>query len=177
MTLEETLKALVLPILDENGFQLVRLKFMSSARTLQIMIENGKGEGPTVDECRKISREVATLLDVEDVISGAYHLEVSSPGIDRPLVKLSDFVKYVGFEIKVELLDPIDGQKKFKGMLEKIDEDVLFIEDSGKKVSFSFSDIYEAKLVMNDHLLKFFKDKRKAEQELKAQDDHLDTTH
>ncbi|MGA7266755.1 MAG: ribosome maturation factor RimP, partial [Aestuariivirga sp.] len=119
---------LVEPVLADMGFRLVRVKM--SGPTLQIMAERPDGTF-SIDDCEKLSRAVSPLLDVEDVIGSRYHLEVSSPGIDRPLVRPSDFEAWSGHEVKIEMAVPVAGRKRFKGTLEGYDDGEvrLFIEN------------------------------------------------
>jgi ribosome maturation factor RimP len=141
------------PVLEELGFRLVRVKV--SARdggTVQIMAERPTGE-MTVEDCALISRRLSPVLDTYDPMPGHYRLEVSSPGIDRPLVRPSDFALWAGHEAKVELKELVDGRKRFKGVIEGVvkDEARLRIELEGKAepvvIGLPFSLISEAKLV------------------------------
>ncbi len=117
------LEALVTPTLEQMGYELVRIQMQGQARpTLQVMAERKDGLGMTVEDCTQISRALSALLDVEDPIGGAYVLEVSSPGIDRPLTRAKDFTTWAGFEAKVETDLPVEGQKRFKGKLLGLDE-------------------------------------------------------
>ncbi len=151
--------AIAEPVLADMGFRLVRVKM--SGPTLQIMAERPDGTF-TIDDCEAVSRALSPILDVEDVISSRYHLEVSSPGIDRPLVRPSDFEAWAGHEMKVEMAVPVAGRKRFKGTLEGYtDGEVrLFIENpeggAAKEpvlIGVPFADIHEAKLVLTDDLI------------------------
>ena len=150
--------ALAEPVLADMGFRLVRVKM--SGPTLQIMAERPDGTF-TIDDCEAVSRALSPLLDVEDVISARYHLEVSSPGIDRPLVRPSDFEAWAGHETKIEMAVPLAGRKRFKGNLEGYEagEVRLFIENpegATKEpvlIGLPFADIGEAKLVLTDQLI------------------------
>lgn len=150
--------ALVEPVLDDMGFRLVRVKMTGS--TLQIMAERPDGTF-SIEDCEQVSRAISPLLDVEDPISSRYQLEVSSPGIDRPLVRPSDFEIWAGHEMKVEMAVPVAGRKRFRGELEGYhDGEVrLFIEnpEGGNKepvlVGVPFADISEARLVLTDALI------------------------
>src|SRR5712675_2493030 len=100
------------------GYRLVRVAVLGAGRaTLQIMAERRDDASMTVDDCADISRSVSALLDVADPIAGAYTLEVSSPGIDRPLVRPEDYERFTGFEARIELARPVDGRKRFRGRL------------------------------------------------------------
>ena len=149
--------AVVEPVIEDLGYRLVRVK--QSGSTLQIMAERPDGS-MTVGGCEQISRAVSPLLDVEDPISSKYALEVSSPGIDRPLVRPEDFERWAGFEAKIELATPLAGRKRFRGRLEGFDEGEvrLFIEPAVKGgddvlIGLDFDAIGEARLVMTDELL------------------------
>jgi ribosome maturation factor RimP len=139
------------------GFRLVRVRL--TGQTLQIMAERPDG-GFTIDDCETTSRAISPVLDVEDPISSRYFLEVSSPGIDRPLVRPEDFKRWAGHEAKIEMSVPLAGRKRFRGSIEGYGEgDVrLLIDDpeGGKEkivVGLPFADIAEAKLVMTDRLI------------------------
>jgi ribosome maturation factor RimP len=141
------------PVLDELGFRLVRVKVSGrDGGTVQIMAERPQG-GMTVEDCATISRRLSPVLDAYDPMPGGYRLEVSSPGIDRPLVRPSDFALWAGHEAKVELKELLDGRKRFKGVIEGVakDEARLRIELEGKDepvtIGLPFALISEAKLV------------------------------
>lgn len=150
--------ALAEPVLAGMGFRLVRVRM--SGPTLQIMAERPDGTF-SIDDCEAVSRAISPVLDVEDVIPARYHLEVSSPGIDRPLVRPSDFEAWAGHEVKIEMAVPAAGRKRFKGTLEGYEggEVRLFIENpEGPSrepvlVGVPFAGIAEAKLVLTDRLI------------------------
>ena len=150
--------ALAEPVLADLGFRLVRVKM--SGPTLQIMAERPDGTF-TIEDCEAVSRAMSPILDVEDVVSSHYNLEVSSPGIDRPLVRPSDFESWAGHDVKVEMAVPVAGRKRFKGALEGYhDGEVrLFIENpegATKEpvlIGVPFADISDAKLVLTDALI------------------------
>ncbi len=121
----ETIESLVRAPLEAEGFDIVRVIFSGDQRPkLQIMVERQDGQGVNVDDCALASRLVSTVLDVEDPVSGSYVLEVSSPGIDRPLTRLRDFERFAGFEARVELRVPVDGRRRFRGRLLGVDHRV-----------------------------------------------------
>lgn len=149
--------ALVEPVLESMGFRLVRVRM--SGPTLQIMAERPDGTF-SIDDCEQVSRAVSPMLDVEDVIPSRYHLEVSSPGIDRPLVRPEDFENWAGHEAKIEMAVPVAGRKRFRGVLEGYEngEARLFIDnpEGGPEkilVGVPFADIGEARLVLTDQLI------------------------
>ncbi|PWR24494.1 ribosome maturation factor RimP [Zavarzinia aquatilis] len=153
MELTSRIAALIEPSLLAMGFLLVRVRFGGAKRpVLQIMAERPDGT-MTVEDCADVSRAVSAILDVEDPISSEYVLEVSSPGIDRPLMKLDDFRRFSGYEAKVETVMPVEGRKRYRGRLTGIDgEDVLITVD-GQDYRLPFPLIGEARLVLTDDLI------------------------
>jgi len=154
MSALEQIERLIEPTLTDMGYDLVRVVIQGKERrTLQIMAERHDEAGMTVDDCADISRAVSAILDVEDPISGAYTLEVSSPGLDRPLVRQRDFERYAGYETKVEMKMAIDGQRRFSGRLLGIEDEMVRMEVDGETVDLPFADILKAKLLLTDELL------------------------
>jgi ribosome maturation factor RimP len=151
--------ALIEPALSDRGFRLVRVAVSGrEGKTLQIMAERPDGT-MTIEDCETISREISPLLDVHDPISGAYRLEVSSPGIDRPLVRASDFEDWAGYEAKIELSEPIDGRRRFRGVLEGFEDGEVRLEvdldQVGKTViGLPVGLIADARLVLTDDLIR-----------------------
>ena len=171
--IEARIARIVEPVAEGLGFRLVRVKVSSmNDVTVQIMAERPDGT-MTVGDCETLSRDISPALDVEDPMDAAYNLEVSSPGIDRPLVRRSDFVKAAGHEAKVELARPLDGRKRFKGKLTGLDGDDVVLEldksklDGTTTVKLPLADIGEAKLVLTDALVRetLRKEKRKAREQ------------
>ncbi len=153
--LAAVVEALVRPSLADMGFEIVRILLMSGGQRqkLQIMAERADGS-LSIDDCAEISRTVSALLEVEDPIAGGYDLEVSSPGIDRPLTRLKDFARYSGFEARVELRLGQDGQRRFRGRLEGLDGDTILLRDGeGRDWRLPFADLARAKLILTDDLL------------------------
>jgi len=149
------------PTVNDLGFELVRVQLTGDAeRCLQIMAEPVDGRTMTVDDCASISRALSAVLDVDDPIDGAYRLEVSSPGLDRPLVRLKDYTKFQGFEAKIELHTPIDGRKRFRGILGTPENSTINLLFEGQDLSFEFDDIYRAKLILTDELIKAFEEQK-----------------
>jgi ribosome maturation factor RimP len=143
------------PSLEAMGYRLVRVAFLGAKRaTLQIMAERIDEAPMTVDDCAEISRSVSALLDVADPIADAYMLEVSSPGIDRPLTRPEDYDRFAGFEARVELGQPLDGRKRFRGRLLGRTGDHVRLASEAGEVQLPFADIAKAKLVITDDLLK-----------------------
>ena len=157
--LEQRIAAIVEPVANDLGYSLVRVKVtQENGCTLQIMAEDENGRF-TITDCERLSKDLSPVLDVEDPIDREYHLEVSSPGIDRPLVRARDYRTYLGHEAKVELGDAIDGRKRFRGLIEAVTDDTVTIKlpdapkgDDPNHV-LPLSAIAEAKLVMTDKLL------------------------
>ena len=142
------------PSLEAMGYRLVRIAFVGArAATLQIMVERADEAAMTVEDCAEISRTVSALLDVADPIAGAYTLEISSPGIDRPLVRPEDYERFAGFEAKVELAQPLDGRKRFRGrLLGRTDRGARLLAETGE-VLLPFDTIQRAKLVISNELM------------------------
>jgi ribosome maturation factor RimP len=150
---------LIEPALADLGFRLVRVRIMGrEEQTLQIMAERNDGT-VTIEDCVEISRQLSPLLDAHDPISGKYHLEVSSPGIDRPLVRPSDFEDWSRYEVKVELNQMLDGRKRFRGKIEgyadgelrlEVDLDQIGVQVIGLPLTL----IAEARLVLTDDLVR-----------------------
>jgi ribosome maturation factor RimP len=151
----DRIERLIAPTLDGMGYDLVRVALIGGVgrQTLQIMAERRDRTGMTVEDCADISRAVSALLDVEDPIAGAYSLEVSSPGIDRPLTRLDDFQRFAGFEAKVELSAPHEGRKRFRGRIKGIAGEKVLIETEEGETDLPFGRIQKAKLVLTDELL------------------------
>ena len=145
---------IVAPSLEAMGYRLVRIAFIGArGATLQIMAERADEAAMTVEDCAEISRSVSALLDVADPIAGTYMLEVSSPGIDRPLVRPEDYERFVGFEARVELSQPFDGRKRFRGrILGRTPVGARLLAETGE-VLLPFETIQRAKLVLSDKLL------------------------
>ncbi len=150
---------IVEPVIEDQGFRLVRVMITGGAdRVVQIMAERPDGS-ITIDECETLSKAMSPVLDVADPVSGNYRLEVSSPGIDRPLVRPSDFEDWAGHEAKIELKDAIDGRKRFKGILEGFEDgEVRITADTGEHgvqhLGLPVNLIADAKLVLTDELIR-----------------------
>ena len=159
MTLVEKLQALIEPTVEAAGFELVRVAFFPQpSPTLQIMVEDPATGQMLVDDCATVSEHISALLDETDPIEGEYALEVSSPGIDRPLTRLKDFERWAGHLAKVELQTAreINGtdRRRFQGPLAGIDgEDILIVVDDLGKISLPFAEIRVAKLLLTDALI------------------------
>jgi len=157
--LETRIARIVEPVANDMGYSLVRVKVTAeNGCTLQIMAEDAHGRF-TIDDCERLSKDISPALDVEDPIDREYHLEVSSPGIDRPLVRARDFIRYVGHEARVELSDMIEGRKRFRGLIEAADDESVTIhlpdapKDTDPNHKLPLANIAEAKLIMTDALI------------------------
>ena len=152
--------AIVEPVLEGIGFRLVRVKVSAqNGTTVQIMAERPDGT-MNVDGCEAVSRAVSPVLDLEDPISQAYNLEVSSPGIDRPLVRRSDFERWAGHEAKIELEPPLDGRKRFRGIIRSVDGDEVLVDLPDAKnpeerlARLPLDSVADARLVLTDELVR-----------------------
>jgi ribosome maturation factor RimP len=151
------LETLLAPAVQAQGYRLVRLRLMGGKRkTLQVLAERPDGQ-MDVEDCAKLSRALSEVLEAADPISEEYVLEVSSPGIDRPLTSAEDFARFAGHEARVELARGLDGRRRFKGTLIGLDGNDVVIDVTDlneiRRVRFPFSDIVEAKLVLTDRLI------------------------
>ena len=154
MDLAGRVEALIGPTVDAMGYSLVRVQILGRNRPrLQIMAERTDGESMLVDDCAAISRAVSAVLDVEDPLAGAFILEVSSPGIDRPLVRLADFDRFAGFEAKVEMDLAVNGRRRFQGRLLGTEGDAVRLRMEDSEVVLPYVDIRRAKLVLTEELL------------------------
>jgi ribosome maturation factor RimP len=154
MSLADEIERLITPTVEDMGYRVVRVKFISGGRrTLQVMAERADGSPVIVDDCAEISRAVSALLDVEDPIGGAYDLEVSSTGIDRPLVRLEDFERFAGFEAVVDVDPPVDGRKRWRGRILGAERGVVRLDDGRNEAELPFDGIVKAKLALTDELI------------------------
>ncbi|MCB1367844.1 MAG: ribosome maturation factor RimP [Rhodobacteraceae bacterium] len=161
--IDKRLAGIVQPVIEGMGFELVRIRLMSGkSTTLQIMAERPDG-GIEVDDCAKISNAVSAILDVEDPIEAEYTLEVSSPGIDRPLTRLKDFDTWADYEARIETTDLIDGRRRFKGRLAGTEGDEVLIEIAEGTIGLKFDWLSDAKLVLTDELIAEMLKARKAQ--------------
>ena len=154
MDVVQKIETLIQPALADMGYELVRVRVTGSQRkTLQIMADRSDGAAMGVDDCADISHAVSAILDVEDPITDAYVLEVSSPGIDRPLTKLPHFERFAGFDAKVEMHHMVGGRKRFSGRLLGVDGATVRLEHEGEAVDLPFAGIRNAKLILTDELI------------------------
>lgn len=150
------LTALIEPEVKALGFELVRVKLFGSGDeyTLQIMAERPQTRQLVIEDCAAISRRLSDVLDEADPIEEAYRLEVSSPGIDRPLTRLHDFLEWAGHEAKIAATETVSGRKSFRGLLKGVEgEDILFKDNKAGDVSIPFALVGDAKLILTDALI------------------------
>ncbi|WP_099825318.1 ribosome maturation factor RimP [Oceaniglobus indicus] len=153
-SIDRRLADVITPVIEDLGFELVRVRYMGGKTpTVQIMADRPNG-GIEVDDCATISTAVSAHLDVEDPIEEAYSLEVSSPGIDRPLTRLKDFSDWEGYEAKIETSEMIEGRKRFKGILAGIDGSEVLIEIEEGTIGLQFDWLSDAKLVLTEDLIR-----------------------
>ena len=158
--LDQRLAAIIEPVLVDIGFRLVRVRLLNqNGATLQIMTERNDGT-MTVEDCEEVSMAVSPVLDVEDPIDKAYHLEVSSPGIDRPMVRKSDFRRWAGHLVKCETSILVDNRKRFRGKIAEVGADGFTLErdqvayGEEPRVTIPFSALADAKLILTDDLVR-----------------------
>jgi len=163
--LEERITRIIEPVVSGLGFDLYCVQQAGGdehGMIIQVMAENPKTKVLGVEECTAISRAVGAVMDVEDPIQGAYRLEVSSPGIDRLLMKPEHYEEYKGFEVKAEIDPPIEGQKRFRGRITGLENgDTVILKTDNGEAALPFDRIQKAKLVMTDELLKAMQKKFK----------------
>ncbi len=169
------------PVLHDLGLRLVRVKISGAdGATVQIMAERADGS-MTIDDCELASGALSPAFDLEDPVSQAYRLEISSPGIDRPLVRVSDFARAIGHEAKIEMAVPVGTRKRFRGIIEAVERDIASLrlpgEDSAEGAVFALSikDMAEARLVLTEELIRATLRKEKAAKKPKA-DEPVDET-
>ena len=160
--IDRRMAEIITPVIEDLGFELVRVRLMSGKQTtLQIMADKPEG-GIEVDDLAQINTAVGAVLDVEDPILDEYTLEVSSPGIDRPLTRLKDFDAFEGYEAKIETEELIDGRRRFKGELAGIEGDEVLINVAEGTIGLKFDWLSDAKLVLTDELITEMLRQRKA---------------
>ena len=154
MSLVNDIARMITPSIEAMGFELVRVQLSGNQRrTLQIMAEPQDGRQMSVDDCADLSRAISAVLDVEDPISEGYSLEVSSPGIDRPLTRAKVYERFAGHEAKVETNEPVDGQKRFRGSIIGFADNTLRLMTETGEVALPLTVIHKAKLVLTDALI------------------------
>lgn len=154
-SIEQRLVALIEPALTHMGYELVRVMVMGRERlTVQIMADRADGNQISIEDCELISHQVSAIIDVEDPIPGHWNLEVSSAGIDRPLTRAKDWVRFTGHRARAETRMPIDGRKRFAGVILGADDTAARMRlDDGAEVTLVYADLRTAKLVLTDALI------------------------
>lgn len=154
MVLADRIAEMVRPTIEALGYSLVRVQILGRQRPrLQVMAERSDGGPMMVEDCASLSRSISAVLDVEDPIAAPYTLEVSSPGIDRPLVRLADYDRFAGFEARIELARPVEGRRRFRGRLLGTSGEVVRLDVDGANLDVHYADIQRAKLVLTEELL------------------------
>ena len=169
-SIDRRMAEIITPVIEDMGFELVRIRLMGGqTKTLQIMADKPNG-GIEVDDCADISTAISAVMDVEDPITDAYTLEVSSPGIDRPLTRLKDFETFEGYEVKLETADMIDGRRRFRGELSGVEGNEVLINVEEGTIGLEFDWLSEAKLILTDDLIKEMLRQRKASGDINQDD-------
>jgi ribosome maturation factor RimP len=138
---------LIEPILDELGFELVDVDYLSEHGRWVLRIYIDKVGGVSIDDCARISGELGDLIDIKEIVRHEYVMEVSSPGLNRPLKKEADFIRVIGKKIKVKMTEPVNGRRNFAGYLKDVRDHILYIEDEGGLITLSWPEIDKANLV------------------------------
>ena len=141
------LTKLLQPLIEDLGYEFVGLEQSSNPKNPVVVIYIDHDRGIAIEDCEKVSREVAALLDVEDPIPGQYSLEVSSPGLDRPVGKLNDFMRFMGHRAKIRLATAVQGRQNFTGVLAGVIEEMVQLQVDDETVSLNFKDISRARLI------------------------------
>lgn len=144
---DAALHALIEPVVSAMGFELWGIDHLSQGKHSRLVIYIDHEDGVSVDDCADVSRQVSAVLDVEDPVPGEYRLEVSSPGMDRPLFTLEQFERYAGHVVTVKLRVPFDGRRKFKGLLAGIENDEVLLQVDGEEYCFPIEGIDQARVV------------------------------
>ncbi|MFC3050321.1 ribosome maturation factor RimP [Kordiimonas pumila] len=165
----EQISALIEATVESLGYELIRVTYGGGRKpTLQVMAERPDGT-MGVDDCARLSREISLLLDVEDPLPAEYLLEVSSPGVDRPLTRPVDFERWVGFDAKVELSEQIDGRRRFRGKIQSYNDGVIVLSSDEGIFELAFAEVSKAKLILTDELLDAVKKKAPQDQAVGAE--------
>ena len=162
MNMEKKIEQLVESTINDLGFNIVKIAINGSAnKVVEIFIERLDGEKIGVGDCQIVSRNISAILDVEDTIPGKYFLEVSSAGLERPLVKLQDFVRYTDYEVKIRLKEPHNGNLSFRGKLLGVEEEKIKLQSKNIELNFDFANIKRANIVLTDEMFRKLLNKKK----------------
>ena len=140
------IEAVALPVLEELGLELVEVQYRREQNGWVLRLVIDKQDGVSLDDCTAASREISQLLDIEDFIDQAYNLEVSSPGLDRPLKSLADFQRFIGRKAKIKTIEPIAGERVFIGRIQQIEGETIILEVGRKEVTVPFLQVSKARL-------------------------------
>ena len=153
--LEGRIATTITPAIEELGYELVRVLVLGRDRpTVQVMADRADGAQISVEDCERITHAVSAVLDVDDPITGAWTLEVSSAGIDRPLTRVKDWVRFAGHQARVEMIAPVEGRRRFTGIILGADETTARVRvDDGTEVTLPLADLRRAKLLLTDALI------------------------
>ena len=145
-TVAKRVAAVALPVLEEMGLELVEVQYRreQSGWVLRLIID--KQDGVSLEDCAAVSREISQLLDIEDFVDQAYNLEVSSPGLNRPLKSMADFERFTGRKAKIKTIEPIAGEHVFIGRIKKTEGETIILEIGRKEVTIPFSQVARARL-------------------------------
>ncbi len=160
-TIEQQIIDAVQDNLKDVGFDLVKVTLKGSThKVLEILIDRLDGEKVTIIDCRNSSRIISSLLDVEDIISDKYFLEVSSAGIERPLIKFEDYTRFLGREATIKLKELLNGQTRYQGKIVKAEDNKIHLNNHGEDIVFSFDMIKKASLVLTDEMFRNLMNKK-----------------
>lgn len=146
-TAPANVQALIEPAVASMGYELVGVEYLTQGKNSVLRVYIDRESGVNLDDCAKVSHQISGLLDVEDVVKGHYNLEISSPGLDRPLFNEAHFTKYLGRRVKLLLSVAVDGRRKFKGQLLEFSEGMVVLEVDGEQTSIPFAKIDRANLI------------------------------
>jgi len=145
-TVIERIEAVALPVLQEMGLELVEVQYRREQHGWVLRLTIDRQEGVSLDDCAAASREIGQLLDIEDFIDQAYNLEVSSPGLDRPLKSMADFQRFTGRKVKIKTIEPVAGEHVFIGRIQQTEGETIILEVGRKEVVIPFSQVSKARL-------------------------------
>jgi ribosome maturation factor RimP len=141
------IQAVVAPVVTSLGYELVGVEYLAQGRGGLLRVYIDSEDGITLDDCSRVSHQLSGVLDVEDVIRGQYQLEISSPGLDRPLFSEAQFARFIGHQVKLKLTVPVAGRRKFRGVIEAVKEGVVTLAEDGELKEIAFNNIDKANLV------------------------------
>ncbi len=145
-TVDKRVEAVALPVLEEMGLELVEVQYRREQHGWVLRLIIDKQDGVSLDDCATVSREISQLLDIEDFVDQAYNLEVSSPGLNRPLKSMTDFQRFTGRKAKIKTIEPIAGEHVFIGRIKKTEGETIILEVGRREVAMPFSQVARARL-------------------------------